>query len=89
MMRIKKGVIQTVVVGIIYGVIVEILLILFGRIFSMLFISSKYSAVLDASQNILPIWDICIGFCQFSMYAARQLRGLAIPVLQYSLVSLK
>ncbi len=51
--RIKKGVIQTVIVGIVYGIIAGLLLIVFGRTASLLFISSKYSAVLDASAKYL------------------------------------
>lgn len=51
--RIKQGVIQSVIVGIVYGIIAGILLILFGRTASLLFISSKYGAVLDASAKYL------------------------------------
>ena len=51
--RIKKSVIQTVIVGIVYGIIAGLLLIVFGRTASLLFISSKYSAVLDASAKYL------------------------------------
>lgn len=51
--RIKKGVFQSILVGIIYGLIAGLLLILFGRTTSLLFISSKYTSVLDASAKYL------------------------------------
>ena len=71
--RIKKGVIQTVVVE-------------YSQ--CCLFHQNIVQSLMHP-QNILHIWDISIGFFQFSMSVARQLRGLVIRDLQYSLVSLK
>ena len=96
--RIKKGVIQTVVVGIIYGVIVGILLILFGRIFSMLFISSKYSAVLDASAKyitymgyfywVLSILNVCRQTTQGIGYSGLAIFSGVIEMIARCFVSL-
>ena len=96
--RIKKGVTQTVVVGIIYGVIVGILLILFGRIFSMLFISSKYSAVLDASAKyiaymgyfywVLSILNVCRQTTQGIGYSGLAIFSGVIEMIARCFVSL-
>lgn len=51
--RVKKGIRQGTAIGVGYGVIAGILLILFGRTLSMLFVSADSTAVLDASALYL------------------------------------
>ncbi len=71
---VSKGVIQTVVVGIIYGVIGNLTDFILQNILNCCYFIKIQRSPLMHPQNILPIWDISIGLCQFSMYAARQLR---------------
>lgn len=51
--RVKKGIKQGTAVGVGYGIVAGIILILFGRTLSMLFVSADSAAVLDASALYL------------------------------------
>ena len=56
--RIKKGVRQGVLLGVLYGGFIGLVLIFFGRTLSMLFVKSTESAVLDASGKYVR----CLGY---------------------------
>ena len=56
--RIKKGAVQAVITGCIYGFTAGLILIFFGRPLSMIFLSKNATAVLDASAKYLR----CLGF---------------------------
>lgn len=51
--RIKKGLWQGTMTGIFYGLVSGVLLIIFGREMSMIFVSGKEVAVLKASRDLL------------------------------------
>lgn len=51
--RIKKGLKQGTLVGILYGIIIGGVLILFGREMSMIFVDGSETAVLDAARDLL------------------------------------
>lgn len=51
--RIKRGIKQGTVVGLVYGIAAGLILIFFGRTLSLLFVSSSEAAVLDASALYL------------------------------------
>lgn len=53
--RIRRGFVQGVATGVFYGLCAGVALILFGRILSMLFISSDAVGVLDASAKYLRL----------------------------------
>lgn len=61
--RIKKGIKQGMAIGVSYGIFIGIILIFFGRTLSLLFLSSKEVAVLDATAQYLR----CIGFFYWSL----------------------
>lgn len=61
--RIKKGALQSVLVSIAYGIFAGLLLILFGRTFSLLFVSGQNTAVLDASGLYLR----CMGYFYWAL----------------------
>lgn len=58
--RIGRGVRQGINVGVAYGIFIGVILMLFGRDLSMIFISAKEVAVLDAAGEFLartgPFW---------------------------------
>lgn len=51
--RIKKGIVQGIVVGLVYAVLVFVVLAVFGRLLSLIFINREDTAVLDASAMYL------------------------------------
>ena len=51
--RIRKGIMQGTAIGVLYGIVSGLVLIFFGRSLSMLFVSGKNGAVLDASALYL------------------------------------
>lgn len=51
--RIKKGILQGCLVGAAYGLVMGIVLIFSGRYLTLIFISSRHTAVLDASAQYL------------------------------------
>lgn len=51
--RIRKGFVQGLIAGVAYGLIAGMIMILFGRILSMLFVSADSVQVLDASAQYL------------------------------------
>ena len=53
--RIKKGFAQGILAGLVLGGLLALVLVLFGRQLSMIFISAKNADVLDASQKFLFI----------------------------------
>lgn len=61
--RIKTGIRQGTVVSIMYGVFAGLVLVLFGRMLSMLFLSGENTAILDASAKYLR----CMGFFYWSL----------------------
>ena len=56
--RVKKGLRQTLVMGVLYGAAAGTILILFGKNLSMLFLSADNAASLDASVRYLR----CMGY---------------------------
>lgn len=61
--RIKKGIVQGVLVGMAYGLVAGIVLIFFGRTLTMIFVKPSATAVLDASAKYLR----CLGFFYWSL----------------------
>lgn len=61
--RIKTGIRQGTLVGILYGVFAGLALILFGRTLSLLFVSGENVAILDASAKYLR----CLGCFYWSL----------------------
>ena len=55
--RVKAGLVRGIAVAVAYGIISGLILILFGRTLSMLFIDSSETAILDASAKYLR----CLG----------------------------
>lgn len=55
--RVKAGLVRGIAVAVTYGIISGLILILFGRTLSMLFIDSSETAILDASAKYLR----CLG----------------------------
>ena len=51
--RIKKGIVEGVMIAVVYGLFSGLILILLGRPLSMIFVSAKETAVLDASAKYL------------------------------------
>lgn len=62
-LRIKTGIRQGTLVGILYGVFAGLALILFGRTLSLLFVSGENVAILDASAKYLR----CLGYFYWSL----------------------
>ena len=56
--RVRKGIFHGTIAGILYGVMIGIVLIFFGRSLSMMFVEKSYISVLDASGLYLR----CLGF---------------------------
>lgn len=61
--RIRKGLWQSIVVAVSYGILAGIVMILFGRTLSMIFISRDSVEVLDASAKYLR----CMGYFYWSL----------------------
>ena len=61
--RIRKGILQTAAVGVLYGGLVGLLLIFKGRNLSMIFISKEEVEVLDAAAKYLR----CMGYFYWSL----------------------
>lgn len=51
--RVKKGIREGVIAGVLYGVAIGLVLILFGRPMSLMFVKASSTAVLDASGQYL------------------------------------
>lgn len=62
-LRIKTGIRQGTLVGILYGAFAGLVLILFGRTLSLLFVSGENVAILDASAKYLR----CLGYFYWSL----------------------
>lgn len=63
MQRIKTGIRQGTVIGILYGLFAGLVIIFFGRTLSLLFISGENKEVLDASAKYLR----CMGYFYWSL----------------------
>ncbi len=61
--RIKTGIRQGTLVGILYGVFAGLVLVFFGRTLSLLFVSGENAAILDASAKYLR----CLGCFYWSL----------------------
>lgn len=61
--RIKQGIREGLAIAVSYGIFAGVILILGGRTLSMLFVSGKASAVLDASAQYLR----CLGFFYWAL----------------------
>ena len=61
--RVKQGIIRGTAVNTIYGIIIGIVLIFFGRPLSLMFVKSTETAVLDASAKYM----VCVGFFYWSL----------------------
>lgn len=61
--RIKLGIRKGVMIGVLYGIFAGVILIFSGRILSLMFVSSKAVAVLDASAKYLA----CLGFFYWAL----------------------
>lgn len=68
--RLKKGVIQGTTVSVSYGVIIGIVLILFGRDLSLLLVNADNTAVLQAAALYLK----CMGFFYWTLGILNSLR---------------
>lgn len=51
--RVRKGIRDGVIAGVLYGIGIGLVLIFFGRTMSLLFVNAEYTAVLDASGQYL------------------------------------
>lgn len=63
MERVKTGVKQGTVVGVLYGTFAGLVIIFFGRTLSLLFVSGENAAILDASAKYLR----CMGYFFWSL----------------------
>lgn len=63
MNRVRKGILQGMTTGILYGVVAGMILIFSGRVLSMLFIGAEAMEVLDASEKYLRY----LGFFYWSL----------------------
>lgn len=61
--RIRKGILEGILIGVGYGAAAGLILIFFGRTLSMLFVSKEAAAVLDASAKYLR----CMGYFFWSL----------------------
>ncbi len=95
--RVRKGIRQGITAGLIYGFSAGLLMILFGRTFSALFVSSEYAEVLDAAGRyvrclgyflfLLGILNICRPTLQGLGYSGRATVSGACEMAARSLVS--
>lgn len=63
MKRIKSGIRQGVGIGVLYGTVAGLVIIFFGRTLSLMFVSGKDVAILDASAKYLR----CLGYFFWSL----------------------
>lgn len=95
--RIRQGILSGLFIGVGYGVISGLVLILFGRTLSLLFVEAKFTDVLDASAQyvrclgmfywILGILNICRMSIQGLGYSGVAVFSGAIEMLARILVS--
>ncbi len=95
--RIKKGIFQGAVVGVLYGIIAGGILIVFGRNLAMLFVSSDAAEVLDAAYKYLfrmglfwwtlGILNVCRVSIQGLGYASRAMVAGAVEMIGRVVVS--
>lgn len=98
MQRVRRGIRQSICIGVLYGIAIGLVLIFFGRSLSMLFVSAKYSDVLDASGKylramgffywVLGILNVARQSTQGLGYSGRAILSGVIEMVARSLMSL-
>ncbi|MCC8168062.1 MAG: MATE family efflux transporter [Clostridiales bacterium] len=77
--RIRKGISEGLMIAVVYGIVAGLVLILFGRTLSMIFISADETAILDASAKYLR----CLG-CFYWVLGFLNVSRLATQGLGFS-----